>query len=68
MINKIRIIGIEGALKNYKKNFGGSEKKPWYANRINEIFTIDTKFKDAYYVKEYSGSVIKEDAEIIKEF
>jgi len=43
-------------------------KKPWYANRINEIFTIDTEFKDAYYVKEYSGSVIKEDTEIIKEF
>ena len=65
MDKKICIKGIGGALKNYRKSFG-KEKEPWYANRIGDVFTVDTEFEKSYYVKEYPGSVIKEDAEIIE--
>ena len=66
MAKKIKINRIEAALNLTKKNFGTSIE-PWYKKRIGEVFTVDVEFKDSYYVKEYSGSVIKEDAEIIDE-
>lgn len=57
---KIRVRGFEEAFKRIKR-------EPWYASRVGEIFIVDFEDDKAYIVKEYHGSVLKEDAEITEE-